>query len=656
MVYLSVSSVWASDGCGTRVGQGYSNTLISLKSTEVYSVCSDNVAYSYNFNDLTGYLPASAWNCMPYCYDYDQQHRLDGHAGPKVTGGPSVDSEQYINDDLVVGYQGGYCADYIYRDWYKPLVAVPPQIRGLDPAWASCDIAFQGWYDPPSALPQVTTIAAPSVNPASASPTPAASTSIVAPTSKSNVPTQMAASTPAGSDPSSGGDVPVATGGGAPAPSSDSNPDPQAQPGSANDPGAQSSIAADPAIPVAATPVSDAGGTSDPGQGSDSPNDPSSQDAGGAIVSAIGQIASGAQQSDPGSDGNGSPIAPAITISVGGSSFTVASDPFANGAVVDGISVAPGVPASVINGQTVSAAANGVYIGRTFIPYSAMPATPLADATFNINGGSFTMTSQLMSDGQISYLVNGVPIQEGVSTSIDGHIVSADLSGVYIDGTFIPSSAIPASNPASTTLNIDGISFAITRELMTDGRPCFVVNGIPVEEGNSLTIDGQTVSVDSAGIHIGTSFLPYSSFGTTTMAPPGTLVLEGVTLMQGAGATVLPDGRTASLGSNGLYIDGTATTLPASDASFERLGSMVLTAAAAVEGHGTTAYTAAQAAETAGGGSKPTTASGGEGTQQASPTLHSGGVVNGGSISCIVCNVNILHFMAAFWIGFVGLV
>ncbi|KAK5137795.1 hypothetical protein LTR08_007367 [Meristemomyces frigidus] len=78
-------------------------------------------------------------------------------------------------------------------DDYNPVLAVPPEIRSLDPAWKSCALDWQGLYDPPKALHPasvmagpttaaggpVTTVAVPSSTPelpANQTPTPSAVT------------------------------------------------------------------------------------------------------------------------------------------------------------------------------------------------------------------------------------------------------------------------------------------------------------------------------------------------------------------------------------------------------------------------------------------------------------------------------------------------
>lgn len=193
-MYVSIQSVWASDVLnGRTVGQGHSDQLISLPSSEVYSMCISKspdqsyvplhswLAYPYNFDDLNGPLPESAWNCLPYC-SYNPAPVIEGQYTPTTTA-------FYVNGEPIVTRFDGYCAPYVSRDWYKPWIAVPPQLFALDSAWANCGVGLGGWYDPPTALSPATTVAGPTFFAGSATPAPHITSSAVVSTNLPGSPT-----------------------------------------------------------------------------------------------------------------------------------------------------------------------------------------------------------------------------------------------------------------------------------------------------------------------------------------------------------------------------------------------------------------------------------------------------------------------------------
>jgi hypothetical protein len=77
MVYLSIDSVYAADGCGIVISANRIDVFVSMPLAGLYSTSSteDDMryagitsAYSYNRNDFSGPLPTRALSCRPYCY------------------------------------------------------------------------------------------------------------------------------------------------------------------------------------------------------------------------------------------------------------------------------------------------------------------------------------------------------------------------------------------------------------------------------------------------------------------------------------------------------------------------------------------------------------------------------------------------------------
>lgn len=121
--YISYNTLYATNSCG-RVGGTYSNGLVAVASSDVYSLSGyhfymTHAAYSFNFADLIPPVPASAYLCQATC---------DNSGSPLSDG------------DMLNGKFGGalgFCSTII-DEAFKPWIAVPPQIRALDPQ-------FQDW-------------------------------------------------------------------------------------------------------------------------------------------------------------------------------------------------------------------------------------------------------------------------------------------------------------------------------------------------------------------------------------------------------------------------------------------------------------------------------------------------------------------------------
>ncbi|KAK6400253.1 hypothetical protein LTR95_019328, partial [Oleoguttula sp. CCFEE 5521] len=163
--YISLESATAQDSCGP-VGGSYTGRVIGLPSSDVYSVCGwtgEATLLGYDFADLQSTVPPAAYNCQPLC----GLHDIDKHG----LGGYQHQDDQNVIWDIVNGQFFG--SDYAYKapcglivdEWYKPILAVPPQIRQLDPAWANCALDLDGLYDPPKPLTAATTVAGPASGP-----------------------------------------------------------------------------------------------------------------------------------------------------------------------------------------------------------------------------------------------------------------------------------------------------------------------------------------------------------------------------------------------------------------------------------------------------------------------------------------------------------
>ncbi|KAI6909639.1 hypothetical protein KC318_g3076 [Hortaea werneckii] len=193
-IYISYRSLYASNSCH-QVGQRYSNTIIPLAKNDdlkslAYHQLDDMPArpglsgspssweyeeLPFNLTDLTEPVPLSIYMQLPRC-----QLSLSAYTKAGFDAGDFT------------------CSEY---GAYKPLIAIPTEVRDLDPAWASCTAWYGGAYDPPKALQGATALATPEV------PTPVKATSASAGSKATDsLPSQTATPLPADPAGSSGAD------------------------------------------------------------------------------------------------------------------------------------------------------------------------------------------------------------------------------------------------------------------------------------------------------------------------------------------------------------------------------------------------------------------------------------------------------------------
>ncbi|KAK4896771.1 hypothetical protein LTR27_005365 [Elasticomyces elasticus] len=147
-VYISFETVYAVNDLGETVGKPRTADIMEFNPEEISSVLglarrstTDQYGSAYwsyagdspfNYADITWPVPATAYMQQPRCYQ--------------------------ILDD-----RSETSACKIILDDYNPVLVVPEAVRGLDPAWASCALDWEGLYDPPSALQPASSADGPSV-------------------------------------------------------------------------------------------------------------------------------------------------------------------------------------------------------------------------------------------------------------------------------------------------------------------------------------------------------------------------------------------------------------------------------------------------------------------------------------------------------------
>jgi hypothetical protein len=136
-VYISFQTAYALNDCGQTVGKARPGALLPMDPQSLFTmragldyfeVSSGSIrttfyeSASFDYNDFNGPVPPSAYTHQPSCLA-----------------------------------SGCYT---IYPD-YHPQLALPPQVRSMDPAWASCALDWRGSWDPPIALSKADAIAIP---------------------------------------------------------------------------------------------------------------------------------------------------------------------------------------------------------------------------------------------------------------------------------------------------------------------------------------------------------------------------------------------------------------------------------------------------------------------------------------------------------------
>ncbi|GAB1733707.1 hypothetical protein NU195Hw_Modified_528t1 [Hortaea werneckii] len=142
-VYISFHTAYANNECGSQVGQRYPGAILALDQTDLSSVYG---LYGTVYSTISDPLFPVAVT-TPYL-----------RAGPFDLADLNwpIPPEVYRNQLRFVMGRDTYSVVF---DDYSPILAVPPQIRDMDPAWADCELDWEGLYDPPKALKPASTVA-----------------------------------------------------------------------------------------------------------------------------------------------------------------------------------------------------------------------------------------------------------------------------------------------------------------------------------------------------------------------------------------------------------------------------------------------------------------------------------------------------------------
>ncbi|KAK3072022.1 hypothetical protein LTR53_007569 [Teratosphaeriaceae sp. CCFEE 6253] len=644
--YISYENVYASNSCGT-LGQVYRNSVVPVASSNVYSMSGyhyfiDNRAYPFNFADLSGPVPVSAYFAQAQC---GQSGHLKELQPPNQLNGELVHEQVCNRDDSV-----------IYDAHYFPVLAVPPELRALDPAWSQCLLGLKGLWDPPKALQPVSTAAAPTV------PGQSITTTTASPAQTPDPPASTTAApittpVPAESDGQGSSTAEQSQGGG-----DGASPTSQAGGGGGGgSTGVQSSNAGGGAGSSATSQANGGGSGGDPA----SSGGPGGAN-GGATTTAAGtsgadQGSSGGQSSGNGGGSGASPTSQDSGSSAGGGDGNGqnignggAASPTTGGAgpsAGDGSGSSQGQSQGGSGGgaQTSSADPGGIIISVINNSETAASSTPPAGGTggqgdpgglgSGSGGGSGNDGTAIATIGSSAFTVgpttavggssvivvgaggSSATLPPGQATSIGGQAVSAPSSGGAVIGTgggattVAPGSASPGSPTSgggTSVVSVGSSAFTVVPAPSAGSSGVVVAHGgstVTLAPGSSTTLGGQVISAPtSGGAVIGTgsgaaTVAPSSSAGglgvvatvggqilSADPSDPSAVVVDGQTLTQGLTTTI--SGTLVSVASGSIVVGGSGTQ-PASTIAIPTAGSSTgdggLSTTLIVDGHTLTA-------------------------------------------------------------------
>ncbi|KAK5674531.1 hypothetical protein LTS10_012727 [Elasticomyces elasticus] len=582
--YISYQTAYAINTCG-QLGKAYSAGVVPVASSNIYSMQLHqyflyNYAYPFNFADLNHPVPASAYLGMPNCKG----------SNPSLIG--ELARPNMLNGQLYAGT----CPDVpdsghiIWDELYQPVLAVPPEMRALDPAWSNCMLALNGLWDPPKALQPASTIAAPTAptsidvpttpaSPAQSPTSPASTTSAPAttpPPAESDTQGSSTAGQPPGGEGSSttesrngGGSVPPSS----QVQSSNGDPDPaptsQGTEGTVPGSSSQGQTAAPPSYSSdESTPVSSNGQSSDNGNGGASPTSQSSGVQNGAGSSSVQQSQGGSGNTTPTSANPGGIIVSVITHS---SSQQDQATSTGNG---DAATPSPGPSGgSGPNiGESVSSPASGV----ATIGSSTFVVVPTTNA-----GGSSVV---VVGAGGSSATLN-----PGQTTSVGGQDVSVPSSGggaVIGNGasatTVSPGSSEPNSpaNGETSVVSVGSSAFTVIPTQSAGSSAVVIANGgstITLAPGSSTNIGNQEVSAPSGGGAVIGSGNDATTVAVNDPGTPESGSWSSVVSVGSSAFTVLP---TQSAGSSAVVIANGGSTVTLAPGQSTTIGNQIVSAPA----------------------------------------------------------------------------
>ncbi|KAK4967284.1 hypothetical protein LTR42_010633 [Elasticomyces elasticus] len=137
--YISIATVWAENRCSSTIGTPVSDAILVMPSESVLSL-------RYSQNHFQYFMSTDTQTGYPVSYaDFNSPVPFSAWIGQARCEGP---------------WDTWYCG-VVYENDFRPQLAIPPEIRQLNPEWEGCQMWYGGLYDPPVALQVQESAAAP---------------------------------------------------------------------------------------------------------------------------------------------------------------------------------------------------------------------------------------------------------------------------------------------------------------------------------------------------------------------------------------------------------------------------------------------------------------------------------------------------------------
>ena len=218
----------------------------------------------------------------------------------------------------------------------------------------------------------------------------------------------------------------------------------------------------------------------------------------------------------------------------------------------------------VVNGQTQSAGAAGISGSNNMATITAPPSLTVNGQVFGPNGGSsYIINGQTLVAGGSAITISGPNGVETVSLNSAANELVTVMNGQTYTSAIGPLGAMATGSPVITLGNGDTYT-AVSYD--SNNGYAYVIDGQTLTEGGTITANGETVVLDSAGTAITEisaghtsvetisgayavmpTAAPILSIGGTTFYPVNggaTYIIDGETLTPGEVETVTLGGKT----------------------------------------------------------------------------------------------------------------
>ncbi len=238
--------------------------------------------------------------------------------------------------------------------------------------------------------------------------------------------------------------------------------------------------------------------------------------------------------------------------------------------LLDGNSLSVNGPATIVSGTTVSLGSSGIVIAEQTFAFSTPAPEVVAPSTLTIAGQTITQL------GSSRVIIDGVTLSvNGVGKTVHGTVLSLASSGIVINGqTYTLPTPAPDVVPKP-----DEIYTIADQTIRLLGGSSAIVDGMLLSvNGPAETVSGKTISLASSGIIVDGQSYPLPSLPLKTAS--NAVVIDGTTLVAG-GPAIAISGTTLMLvsGNAGLYLTGVGTASSAISIPVTAEASMTMNAA-----------------------------------------------------------------------------